>query len=117
VALTLAATGIYGVLSGSVSERIREIGVRSALGASRGSILTLIVRQGMTLATLGAAIGLAGALMASRALTTLLFGISRVDAPTYAGVTALLLAVSAAACWLPAWRAARVDPAITLRSE
>jgi putative ABC transport system permease protein len=117
VALALAATGIYGVLSGSVSERIREIGVRSALGATRGSILGLIVRQGMTLTVIGAGIGLAGAVVASRALETLLFGISRVDAQTYAGVTALLLGVSMVACWLPAWRAARLDPAITLRAE
>lgn len=117
VALALAATGIYGVLSGSVSERTREIGVRSALGASRGSILGLIVRQGMTLTLLGAVIGLLGASAASRALVTLLFGISRLDATTYTGVTAILLLVSAAACLLPAWRAARVDPAITLRAE
>ncbi len=117
VALALAATGIYGVLSGSVSERIREIGVRSALGASRGSILALVVRQGMTLTLVGAAIGLVGAAAASRALVTLLFGISHLDVATYIGVTGVLLAVSAAACWLPAWRAARVDPAITLRAE
>lgn len=117
VALALAATGIYGVLSGSVSERIREIGVRSALGATRGSILVLIVRQGMTLTVIGAALGLIGAMGASRALVTLLFDISHLDVATYAGVTAVLLAVSALACWLPAWRAARVDPAITLRAE
>ena len=117
VALALAATGIYGVLSGSVSERIREIGVRSALGATRGSILGLIVRQGMTLTVIGTVIGLAGAAIASRALVTLLFGISHLDVATYVGVTGVLLAVSAAACWLPAWRAARVDPAITLRAE
>jgi putative ABC transport system permease protein len=117
VALALAATGIYGVLSGGVSERIREIGVRSALGASRGSILGLIVRQGMTLTLVGSAIGLVGAAGASTVLVKLLFGISHLDVATYVGVTAVLLVVSAAACWLPAWRAARVDPAITLRAE
>jgi putative ABC transport system permease protein len=117
VALALAATGIYGVLSGSVSERTREIGVRSALGATPGKLLGFVVRQGITLTLVGAAIGLAGAMLASRALTTLLFSVSRIDAATYAGVTALLLGVAMLACWIPAWRAARVDPAITLRAE
>ncbi len=117
VALLLAATGIYGVLSGSVTERVREIGVRSALGATRGSILTLIVRQGMTLTMVGIAIGLTGALAASGALVTLLFSVTRLDPMTYAGVVVLLLGVSAVACWIPAWRAACVDPSITLRAE
>ena len=117
VALVLAAIGIYGVLSGSVTERMREIGVRSALGASRGNILALVLRQGMTLTVVGAVIGLVGAVVASQALITLLFGVSRLDPVTYLGVIALLLGVSAVACWVPAWRAARVDPAITLRAE
>jgi putative ABC transport system permease protein len=117
VALVLAATGIYGVLSGSVTERMREIGVRAALGATPGSILALVVRQGMTLTALGVLIGLAGALAATLALVTLLFGVSRLDPITYLGVIALLLGVSAIACWVPAWRAARVDPAIILRAE
>lgn len=117
VGLILAATGIYGVLSGSVTERTREIGVRSALGASRGSILGLIVSQGMTLAGIGVAIGFLGALAASKVLITLLFGVSRLDPITYGGVMALLLIMSAIACWIPAWRAAQVDPAITLRAE
>lgn len=117
VALVLAAIGMYGVLSGGVTERTREIGIRAALGASRGNILALVVRQGMTLAGLGIAIGLGGAAVASQALTTLLFGVSHLDPVTYLGVIALLLAVSAAACWIPAWRAAQVDPSITLRAE
>ena len=117
VALVLAGAGIYGVLSGSVTERTREIGVRSALGASRRSILALVVRQGMTLTVLGALIGLLGAVAASRVIDTLLFGVSRLDPGTYVGVTGLLFAVSAIACWVPAWRAARVDPASTLRAE
>ena len=79
VALVLSATGIYGVLSGSVTERFREIGIRAALGASRASILALVVRQGMVLATLGSAIGLVGAAIVSQAMMTLLFGISRLD--------------------------------------
>jgi putative ABC transport system permease protein len=117
VALVLAATGIYGVLSGGVAERTREIGVRSALGASRGNILSLVVRQGLTLTGLGLGIGLCGAVWASRALVTLLFGISRLDPVTHIGVVGLLAVVAAGACWVPAWRAARVDPAITLRAE
>ena len=116
-ALLLAATGIYGVLSGTVNERTREIGVRAALGASRGDILSLIVQQGMRLTVLGVAIGLGGAVAASYALVTLLWGVSRLDPVTYSGVIAVLLAISAIACWVPAWRAAHVDPAITLRAE
>jgi putative ABC transport system permease protein len=117
VAIVLAATGIYGVLSGNVAERMREIGVRSALGASRGEILALILRQGLTLTALGMAIGLAGSVAATRALVSMLFGISRLDPITYLGVIAVLTLVSAIACWTPAWRAARVDPSITLRAE
>jgi len=117
VALVLAATGIYGVLSGNVSERMREIGVRAALGASRVDILALVVRQGMTLTGLGVAIGLIGAAAATQAIVTLLFGVSHLDPVTYVAVIALLAGVSAIACWVPAWRAARVDPAVTLRAE
>ena len=117
VALVLAAFGIYGVLSGSVTERTREIGVRSALGASRASILALVLRQGMSLTVLGVAVGLVGAAAATQAIVALLFGTSPLDPITYLGVISLLLVTSAIACWLPAWRAAWVDPAITLRSE
>ncbi|HEY2377601.1 MAG TPA: ABC transporter permease [Gemmatimonadaceae bacterium] len=116
-ALLLAALGIYGVLAGRVTERTREIGVRSALGATRGNILGLIVRQGMSLTLLGVLIGLVGAMAATRGIMTLLFGVSRLDPITYIGVVALLAGVAMIACWLPAWRAARVDPAITLRAE
>jgi putative ABC transport system permease protein len=116
-ALGLAAIGIYGVLSGSVTERMREIGVRSALGASRGNILALIMGQGMTLTGLGLVIGLGGAVAASHALVTMLFGVTRLDTTTYVGVITLLAVVSAIACFAPAWRAARVDPSITLRAE
>ncbi|HEV2181884.1 MAG TPA: FtsX-like permease family protein, partial [Gemmatimonadaceae bacterium] len=116
-ALALAAIGLYGVLSGTVAERMREIGVRSALGATRVQIVSLILREGMGLTLVGVAIGLAGAVAASRSLVTLLFGVSRLDPTTYAGVIALLAGVSAVACWIPASRAARVDPSITLRAE
>jgi putative ABC transport system permease protein len=116
-ALILAAVGIYGVLSGRVTERIREIGVRSALGASPHAIVALVVREGLALASFGVIIGLAGAAAASRAIGTLIFGISPLDPATYGGVIALLLTVSAIACSAPAWRAARVDPSVTLRAE
>jgi ABC-type antimicrobial peptide transport system permease subunit len=116
-ALLLASIGIFGILSGRVTERMREIGVRSALGASRGDILVLVFREGMTLIGLGAALGLGGAVIGSRVLVSLLFGVSRLDPVTYLGMTALLGGVSAVACWIPAWRAMRVDPAITLRAE
>jgi putative ABC transport system permease protein len=117
VALVLAATGIYSVLAGSVSERTREIGVRSALGAPRGSIVALVIRQGMTLTALGALIGVIGAATASRTLATLLFGVSRIDPLTYLGVIVLLTIISLIACAVPAWRAARIDPMVALRYE
>ncbi|HXU36590.1 MAG TPA: ABC transporter permease [Blastocatellia bacterium] len=117
VALVLAAIGIYGVLSGSVTERTREIGVRLALGAPRGNILALVIRQGMTLTILGLVIGLTGAALATRALVTMLFGISLLDPVTYLGVIGLLLAVSGVACWIPARRATKVDPLVALRQE
>jgi putative ABC transport system permease protein len=117
VALVLAATGIYAVLSGSVTERMREIGVRVAVGASRGDIVGMVIRQGVGLTAIGVVIGLAGAMAASQALITLLFGVSRLDPVTYVGVIALLAGVAVIACAVPAWRAAQVDPAITLRAE
>jgi putative ABC transport system permease protein len=117
VALALAAAGIYGVLAGGVAERTREIGVRAALGASRGSLVALVVRQGMMLTGIGVAIGLAGAVAASEAISAMLFDVSRFDPITYLGVIVLLLGASGFACWVPAWRVARVDPSITLRAE
>jgi putative ABC transport system permease protein len=117
VAMALAAIGIYGVLSGGVTERTREIGVRSALGATPGGIVGFVVRRGMTLTGIGVLIGLAGAIAASQTLVTLLFGVTRLDPATYLGVIVLLLVAAAVACVIPARRAARVDPAITLRAE
>jgi putative ABC transport system permease protein len=117
VALTLAATGVYAVLSGTVAERTREIGVRSALGASRRSILVLVLRQGMTLTGFGVLVGLAGALAASAALGALLFDVSRLDPLTYAGVIGMLAVVSVIASGVPAWRASRIDPMVALRYE
>jgi putative ABC transport system permease protein len=117
VALLLAAIGLYGVLSGSVAERIHEIGVRMALGATRANILTLALGDGMRLTLLGMGIGLCGALAACRGIASLLFGVSALDAASWFGTLGLLAAVSALACWIPAWRGARVDPTSALRSE
>ena len=117
VALLLAAIGIYGVLAASVAERTREIGVRSALGATRGSIMALVLRQGVALTMSGTIIGVAGGFLASRGLLTLLFNTSRLDPVTYIGVVAILIVVAVIACWIPAWRAARVDPVVALRAE
>lgn len=117
VALFLAATGIYAVLSGGVNERTREIGLRAAFGASPRHILSLILGQGMRLVVFGIAIGIVGVTIASQLLATLLFGITRLDPVTYLGVIALLIAVAAAACWFPARRAMRLDPMVALRHD
>jgi ABC-type antimicrobial peptide transport system permease subunit len=117
VALVLAAAGIYGVLAGAVTERIREIGVRSALGASRGDIVGMILRQGLSLTGAGVAVGAALALAFMRVINDMLFGVTASDPVTYVGVALVLSAVALAACLVPAWRAARVDPATTLRAE
>ena len=116
-ALVLAAVGIYGVIAGSVTERTREIGVRSALGASPRDIVGLVLAQGMRLTALGVLFGFGGAVLASRLIVTLLFGVSRLDPVTYVGVVVLLASTSILASWLPAWRAARVEPSITLRAD
>jgi putative ABC transport system permease protein len=116
-ALALAAVGIFGVVAGSVTERLREIGVRAALGASPGEIVGLFIRQGMALTGVGILIGLGGAAAASSAVASLLFGISRFDPVTYLSVVAVLACVATCACSIPALRAARIDPSMTLRSE
>jgi len=117
LALALALVGIYGVMSYSVAQRTREIGIRMALGAAHGRVLRLVVGQGLRLAGLGLAIGIGCALALSGVLRTLLFGVTATDPVTYAAVAAALGAVALGACWLPARRAARVDPAIALRAE
>jgi predicted permease len=116
-ALVLAALGLYGVIAGAVAERTREIGLRAALGATSAQILALVLRQGLTLAALGVALGLVGAAAATRGLESLLYGVTSLDPLTYGGVILVLAAVAGAACWLPAARAARVDPTVALRAE
>ncbi len=117
VALLLGAIGIYGVISYMVSLRTREIGVRMALGARSDQVRRMVVRQGLVLAAIGAAIGLAGALAMSRLISSLLYGIAPYDPLTLGSVTLGLLLVAAVASWLPAMRAARIDPIEALRAE
>jgi putative ABC transport system permease protein len=116
-ALALAGIGLYGVLSGSVAERTHELAIRSALGASRAEVLALVLRQGMIVTIFGIAAGLGGAVAAGRAIASLLFGITPLDPLTYAGVTALLLAVATLASVVPAWGASQVDPMAALRQQ
>jgi putative ABC transport system permease protein len=117
VALLLAALGLYGVLAGSVTERTREIGIRSALGATRRRLLTMIVRHALALTLVGLGFGLAAAVFLTDLLRSLLFGVTPTDPATFAAVALLLLVVALVAASIPAWRAARVDPAEVLREE
>jgi predicted permease len=117
LALLLAAIGTYGVLSYMVTERRREIGIRVALGATRSHVLTQIMKQGLQVTAIGAAIGLAGALAVNRLIASLLFGVQPTDIVTIAFVIATITAVAVVASWLPAWRASRLDPNVVLRDE
>jgi putative ABC transport system permease protein len=117
VALTLAAVGIFGVISYSVSRRTREIGVRMALGASRSSVLAMILSESMLMIAGGLAVGIAAALALTRLLATLLFEVQPADPATFAVVATLLLGVGLTAAFLPARRAAKVDPMVALRCE
>jgi predicted permease len=117
LALLLAAIGTYGVLSYMVAERRREIGIRMALGAAQQSVLRQVMWQGLVLAGLGMVIGLAGAFGLNRLIAALLFGVQPTDPATVSVVVATIAVVAAVACWLPAWRASRLDPNIVLRQE
>jgi predicted permease len=116
-ALLLAGLGIYGTISYIVSEQKREIAIRLAIGAERSDILKMVLRRGLALAALGAAIGVLGALIVSHLMSSLLFGVSPTDVPIFAGVTAILTIVALAASYIPALRATNLDPITTLRAE
>lgn len=117
LALALAAIGIYGVISYAVSTRTHEIGIRMALGAQRPAVIQMVISQGMRLTLIGVALGLALALALTRLLKTLLFGVSSTDPVTFLVAALLLAAVALMACYIPARRAANVDPMVALRHE
>jgi putative ABC transport system permease protein len=117
LALLLSAAGIYGVTSYSVAQRAQEIGIRKALGAQSGDVLRLVIRQGMAAVLPGVVIGLALAIAATRVMKSLLFGVGATDPPTFVAIALSLTLVALLACWIPAWRAAKVDPMIALKYE
>lgn len=117
IALVLAAVGVYGVIAYSVAQRTREIGVRVALGAQRSNVLALVLGHGAVLAGAGIGIGLAGALGVTRFLRSMLYGVSPFDPVSFAAVTCVLAAIAFVASYVPARRAARVDPVEALRQD
>jgi putative ABC transport system permease protein len=117
LALLLSVVGIYGVTAYSVAQRTHEIGIRMALGAQRSEVMGLVLRQGMALIVVGSLLGVAASLGLTRFLGSLLFDVTPTDPTTFALVVALLIAVAALACWIPARRATRVDPMVALRYE
>jgi putative ABC transport system permease protein len=117
LALTLASVGLYGVVAHGVTERTHEIGVRMALGADTRHVLTLVVGQGLVTVLVGLAIGVGAALALARTMQGLLFEVTATDPATFASVVAMLFTVGLVACYIPAWRATRLDPTTALRTE
>ena len=117
LALLLAAIGLYGVIAYSVSQRTREIGIRLAVGAQRGDVMGMIVREGLKMAAAGVVLGLAASLILTRVLNSLLFGVAATDPLVFAANAAILVFIALLACAIPARRAARVDPMAALRNE
>jgi ABC-type antimicrobial peptide transport system permease subunit len=117
LALTLASVGVYAVTAQAARRRTREIGIRVALGAMRGNVLGLVLRQSLSAVGIGLAVGLVATLLATRALESLLSGVEPTDPLTLVTVVGLLLAVGGLACWLPAWSAARADPVASLKAD
>jgi len=117
LALLLAAVGTHGMLSWMVTERRREVGIRLAIGADRARILAMIMKHGSQLTIIGVLVGLACAIGLNRLLTSVLFGVNPTDTTTVIAVVATISLVAAIACWLPAWRASRVDPNVVLRTD
>ena len=120
LALVLAAVGLYGMLAWSVTQRKHEIGIRMALGASRGSVMKMVIRQGLTLTLFGVVLGLAGAsvlAMNLQSLSPMLYGIEPTDPMTFGVLAVFLMLVALVACYIPARRATKVDPMIALRAE
>jgi len=117
VALVLAAVGIYGVMTYLVAQRTREIGIRMALGASAHTVVAMVVGRGLALTLAATVLGIAGAAALTRTLATLLFGVGPLDPLTFVAAAAVLGGVALLACWLPARRAARVDPVVALAEE
>ena len=116
-AMLLGAVGIYGVMSYLVTQGTHDLGVRIALGASRSSILAMVLKQGMAVAGIGIGVGVVGAFVVTRVMESLLFGVSSTDAFTFGAVAGFLVVVALLATYVPGWRATRVDPLVALREE